>query len=254
MKRKLIPLPGILLIFSLVIVFGFKVHAQSAPSAALTLLADRTNVLVGDIVLIKVGIETPVNVQGIDVIIQFDPNVFKPTEVSAGNTNLKTLAPTNDGIFDLTKAVSGQELEIAAVAYDWNTDQTTAGISGTLDNIFTIQFEALATGSGNFSLKYTSAGNTLDSNIVTNDNGQVRDIMAIPADPIQVRVGPICNAQFDFDSDNRFTILDILQVAGKWNSRSGDAIYDARMDIDSDSDIDIIDLLRTASHWGQTCN
>ena len=58
----------------------------------------------------------------------------------------------------------------------------------------------------------------------------------------------------DFDNDGDVDILDVQRVAYRWNSRSGQPLYEAQYDIDQDGDIDILDLQTVAYRWGSRCN
>lgn len=55
---------------------------------------------------------------------------------------------------------------------------------------------------------------------------------------------------YDFDGDGDVDVVDIMQVASRWNTKAGDPNYDATYDLDSDSDIDIVDIMRVAAQWG----
>jgi hypothetical protein len=57
----------------------------------------------------------------------------------------------------------------------------------------------------------------------------------------------------DMDGDCDVDIVDIMLVAGRWNSSIGDPEYDPRFDVDSDGNIDIVDIMRVAGHWGERC-
>ncbi len=57
----------------------------------------------------------------------------------------------------------------------------------------------------------------------------------------------------DFDGDGDVDILDVQQVAYRWNTATGNPLYDSRYDLDQDGDIDILDVQRTAYRWGTQC-
>ena len=58
----------------------------------------------------------------------------------------------------------------------------------------------------------------------------------------------------DLDGDCDVDIVDIMLVASRWGTRTGDAKYDARYDLDGDGDIDIVDIMMVAAHWGERCS
>jgi hypothetical protein len=57
----------------------------------------------------------------------------------------------------------------------------------------------------------------------------------------------------DIDGDCDVDIMDIMQVASRWNSSGGDPDYNPRYDFDGDGDIDIVDIMNVAARWGDTC-
>ena len=57
----------------------------------------------------------------------------------------------------------------------------------------------------------------------------------------------------DLDCDCDVDIMDIMLVATRWNTSTGNPNYDPACDMDSDGDIDVVDIMIVASHWGETC-
>jgi glucose/arabinose dehydrogenase len=55
---------------------------------------------------------------------------------------------------------------------------------------------------------------------------------------------------YDFDCDSDVDIVDIMIVASRWNSSTGESAYDAQYDLDNDGDIDIVDVMIVAVEWG----
>jgi hypothetical protein len=53
----------------------------------------------------------------------------------------------------------------------------------------------------------------------------------------------------DIDGDNDVDIVDVMMVASRWNTSSGDQNYDAKYDLDNDDDIDIVDIMLVAAQW-----
>jgi len=57
----------------------------------------------------------------------------------------------------------------------------------------------------------------------------------------------------DLDCDCDVDIVDIMLVATRWNTSTGNPNYDPAYDMDADDDIDIVDIMLVASHWGDVC-
>jgi len=57
----------------------------------------------------------------------------------------------------------------------------------------------------------------------------------------------------DVNCDCAVDIVDIMLVAGHWNTSVGDDDYSPAYDLDGDGDIDIADIMLVAVHWGETC-
>ena len=57
----------------------------------------------------------------------------------------------------------------------------------------------------------------------------------------------------DFDFNCVVNVVDIMQVAAKWQCKCEDTCYDARYDIDDDCDTTVADIMLVAVHWGETC-
>lgn len=70
--------------------------------------------------------------------------------------------------------------------------------------------------------------------------------MIFDTDETQTRIDTL----FDFDGDGDVDVVDIMQVASRWNKRSGDPEFDAKFDLDGDGNIDIVDIMRVAAQWG----
>ncbi len=57
----------------------------------------------------------------------------------------------------------------------------------------------------------------------------------------------------DFDENGVVDVLDIQEVASRWNTSVGDPDYDPTYDLDSDGDIDVVDIMIVSGQWGATC-
>ncbi|MBU0490216.1 MAG: PKD domain-containing protein [Chloroflexi bacterium] len=57
----------------------------------------------------------------------------------------------------------------------------------------------------------------------------------------------------DLDHDCDVDVGDIMQVASRWNTHTGDPGYNTACDLDHDGDIDVADIMQVAAVWGQTC-
>jgi hypothetical protein len=62
-----------------------------------------------------------------------------------------------------------------------------------------------------------------------------------------------CVAGYDLDCDCDVDIADIMLVASRWNSSTGDGEYEPFYDLDDNDAIDIVDIMLVAVHWGEEC-
>jgi hypothetical protein len=51
---------------------------------------------------------------------------------------------------------------------------------------------------------------------------------------------------YDFDGDGEISIIDIMKVAGRWNTFEGGEGYELIYDLDGDGDIDVVDIMGVA--------
>jgi len=75
-----------------------------------------------------------------------------------------------------------------------------------------------------------------------------------PQDRSQWGIFQPCNLLYDLNDDSKVDIADIMQVAARWNTKTGDQDYDAQSDLNGDGKIDIVDIMQVAAHWGESCN
>jgi len=57
----------------------------------------------------------------------------------------------------------------------------------------------------------------------------------------------------DMNGDCRVDILDIMYVAGRWNTKVGDPDYDAKADLNNDGHINVLDIMTVSGQWMETC-
>lgn len=57
----------------------------------------------------------------------------------------------------------------------------------------------------------------------------------------------------DFDDDGDVDILDVQRIAYRWNTHTGNPLYEPMYDLDQDGDIDILDVQQVAYRWGTRC-
>lgn len=64
---------------------------------------------------------------------------------------------------------------------------------------------------------------------------------------VMFKVNSLCN----LDGDGVISIIDIMKVAGRWDSFEGGEGYELIYDLDGDGDIDVVDIMKVAGRWGQ---
>ena len=55
---------------------------------------------------------------------------------------------------------------------------------------------------------------------------------------------------YDLNGDGVVDVVDIMMVASRWNSKTGDSTYDSLCDLNGDGVIDISDIMMVAAQWG----
>ena len=58
------------------------------------------------------------------------------------------------------------------------------------------------------------------------------------------------SVNYDLNYDGKIDIIDIMQVASKWNSKLNDGKYELIFDFNNDGKIDIVDIMSIVSKWG----
>jgi len=59
---------------------------------------------------------------------------------------------------------------------------------------------------------------------------------------------------YDLDDNGIIDIVDIMMVAARWNTFTGDPNYNELCDLNDSGSIDIVDIMTVAAHWGESCN
>ena len=167
---------------------------------------------------------------------QFDL-LFEPAVVQVSSVNLGWFL----GSAGRSTATVGPDINnttgiVTFGGYSYGSNPGASG-SGTLA---TVTFTPAAQGSSAFTLQNVQLIDTVSGVIpVQLNDGQVQ-VVVYPA--------------YDFDRDCEITVLDIMQVASRWNTHTSDPGYDPAFDLDSDGDIDIADIAMVANTWGETCS
>lgn len=233
-------------------------------------------------VIMNTGNQTVV---GADILVKFPTDKLELVSLTKeAHNSFKTFAPvTSSGAFDTNKVVSTANstgvVEFGIVTFDWGASTVTSAFNGTFSPVSKLTFKAKAgvTGTAEITYVYTAQGNTTDSNIVHNPtSGDPEDILAQPTSKVTVSFGGpstssapspsnqpsptvgTCNTCYNFDasSDGKIGILDVLQVANRFGSSTGQPNYGALYDIycsnnQPDGVINIMDVLQVANRFGQ---
>lgn len=185
----------------------------------------------------EVSTVVDVRVQDVDDLaafqfdVVFDPAVLQVQDVTlgaflgSGGRSTSPLGPTVDN--------TAGRVSFGAFSYGTGTG---ADGSGTLA---TITFAPQDTGTASLAF----------------ENAQLRDTLnsEIPANPQTGQVQVVHYPFGDFDRDCDVDVADIMVVASRWNTHTGDPDYDPAYDFDLDGDIDVADIMQVAVAWGDTC-
>jgi len=163
--------------------------------------------------------------------MSFDPAVVHVTDVTlasflgSGGLNTAALGPSIDN--------TAGTLSFGGFAYGAGS-----GASGT-GALATITLAPQAAGNSALALSGVQLLDSLNSEI--------------PADPQNGSVSVVTYPFGDLDRNCVVEVADIMLVASRWNSFSGDGIYDPAYYFDSDGDIDVEDVMQVAAVWGDVC-
>jgi len=168
---------------------------------------------------------------GFQFDLHFDPAIIQATGASVGSF----LGSGGRGSGGVGPTIDNANGKVTFGGYSYGSQPGASG-SGTLA---AVSFAPQISGTSTLTLSNVQLVDTVSTEIPWN----------VQAGQVQVVVYPFG----DFDHDCEVTVNDIMQVAYRWNSHSGDGTYDPQYDFDSDGDIDILDVMRVANVWGTTC-
>lgn len=269
-----------------------NIFSQQADVSGTTLLLDSSSHTVanGQNFTVGLGITNPDKpVAGIDVVIRYDSSYLDVVDILGGGTTLKTIVPITGNSFDMASAIkintanpSLSRIEYGLLSFDLSQNEVTATLTSSYDPltnpISAISFHPKKEGNTTLEILYEGSGKTTDSNIVTILNGEISDIMSTPSGKLDISISsspsitprpsisvsatpsptpsPLPSNEcvlYDFDSDLKITVSDIMQVAARWNQKTGDAKYDVKYDFNGDGVISVVDIQKIASKWGVVC-
>lgn len=166
---------------------------------------------------------------------QFDL-LYDPTIVDITNVALSSfLSSAGRGASALGPQIDSAAGRVTFGGYSYGAGSGANG-SGTLA---TITFSPKISGTTALTLTNTQLRDTLNSEIPGNlQNGQ-----------IQVVHYPFG----DFNRDCAVDVGDIMLVANRWDTATGDPSYTPIYDFDSDGKVDVADIMQVAVSWGHSC-
>jgi len=119
---------------------------------------------------------------GVDLVLEFDQQVLEVVDVLPRTDLFPTFAPTDDqGNFDKGRVIqtantTGQ-LAFGSVIYQWSQDQIVDPVNQVVDPWAEIVFRVKTTQPTTITMVFNGPGQTTDSNLATNQNGQVVDVL-----------------------------------------------------------------------------
>ncbi len=137
-------------------------------------------------------------VKAVDVIVKYNQNILELTAITPDTSgSFKSFLPFTDGGtgFDAAELIalgnSTGSFEFGAVAYNTATGAETAAVTTAVD-LATLTFKAKSVGQASLSFDFDAAregqtAETTDSNVVTEQNGVVEDILGT-ASPVTIKV------------------------------------------------------------------
>lgn len=207
---------------------------QSNPSGTkLSVLPMPVQAMLGVPVTVSIGMSNVTNLGAFDFTLMFDPNVVTVEGVSLGafgNSTGRTFMPVGPAIDNAA----------GTVAYGaFSLGDAPAGASGS-GTIAYLRLMPVHTGTSTINFVASGIASVTNSPITHTAVGSVVNVTA--------------SCRWDSDGDGDIDIFDVQEVARRWNSHPGQALYDSRFDFDSDGDIDIFDVQAVASRWNRRCS
>ena len=188
------------------------------------------------------------------------------TDESSYTVNIEVGTVNDLAHFQFDLLFDSAVVQVSEVNLGWflgSSGRNTATVGPDIDNTngiitfgaFSYGSNPGASGSGSLAtVTFTPVAQ--DCSVLTLQNVELIDTVdgAIPVQLNDGQVSVVVYPAYDFDRDCEVTVVDIMQVASRWNTHTGDPGYDAAYDLDSDDDIDITDIAIVANAWGQTCS
>ncbi|MCX6030332.1 MAG: S8 family serine peptidase [Chloroflexi bacterium] len=180
---------------------------------------------------VNVTVENVNDLRGFQFDLAFDPAILQATGVGLGSLL---------GSTGLNTFIAGQELDnvagrvrFGAGAYGAAPSSTGAGV------LATVTFAPASLGTSSLTLQNVVLADSLSMPMATTEGSA------------QVRV--VTYPTGDLDRSCLVDIYDIMFVANRWNTHTGNPNYLAAYDFDSDGDIDILDIMVVANQWNASC-
>lgn len=123
-------------------------------------------------------------VVGVDVILYFNSNLLEVVDITSNQNTFKTFIPfsLDDWIRINQGDPSRSKIEFGAVTFDQGQDQVTDPVSGVINPLVTITFQARSEGQSTIFFGFEGLGLTRDSNVVVVSGGEVYDILQDPSE------------------------------------------------------------------------
>ncbi|NOZ05885.1 MAG: hypothetical protein GXP41_05975 [Chloroflexi bacterium] len=181
---------------------------------------------------VELKVANVVNMGGYELVINFDPAIVQVQNVTLGNF----LSSTGRTVSPLGPSVDNTAGRISIGSFSFGSQAGPSG-EGTLA---TIVMTPQAQGTSALTLSgltlTDSAGNAIAA--TTQDGAITINATALNG---------------DLNGDCSVDVVDIMQVAGRWGSQSGEVEYDEADDLDHNGQIDVVDIMQVAGHWGESC-
>jgi len=181
---------------------------------------------------VELKVANVANMGGYELVINFDPAIVQVQNVTLGNflsSTGRTVSPLGPGVDNTAGRIS-----IGSFSFGSQAGPSGEGTLATIVMTPQAQGASALTLSG---LTLTdSAGNAIAA---TTQDGAITINAA--------------SLNGDLNGDCSVDVVDIMQVAGRWGSQSGEVEYDEADDLDHNGQIDVVDIMQVAGHWGESC-